>query len=166
MAKALSNTPPSSSVARLFDQGAVARALSPATSSGQKPGPTVPQPVSHDSRPPESVVIKREFVFTPAAEEALTRLVQVYRNATGTRLSNSHLIRAVLRGVAHGLPAIEREANRMGPLKLPSNAKGREVERERFEKALASSFIAAMRTLPAYGQDCCTNVEPLTLKYS
>ncbi len=150
MAKALSNQPPTSSVARLFDQGAVARALSPATSSGQTPGPTKPQPLAHDSGSAGSAVIKREFVLTPTAEEALTRLVQVYRNATGTRLSNSHVIRAVLRGVAHGLSAIEREANRVGPLKLPSNAKGREAEREQFETALASSFIAAMRSLPAY----------------
>lgn len=166
MAKALSNKPPTSSVARLLDQSAVARALSPMASPEQVPGPPQHQPVALDGRTPESAVIKREFVLTPAAEEALTRLVQIYRNASGTRLSNSHVIRAVLRGVAHGLPALEREASRMGPLKLPSNAKGREGARERFENTLASSFIAAMRTLPAYGQDCCTNVEPLTLKHS
>lgn len=153
MAKALRNKPPTSSVARLFDQGAVARALSPTASPEQVPAPTQPAPVAHGSRPAGSAVIKREFVLTPTAEEALTRLVQVYRNATGTRLSNSHVIRAVLRGVAHGLPAIEREATRVGSLKLPSNAKGREAERERFENTLASSFIAAMRTLPAFEQD-------------
>ena len=150
MAKALDNKPPTSSVARLFDQGAVARALSPASPSGQTPGLPQPQPVAHDSRSPESAVIKREFVLTPSAEEALTRLVQVYRNATGTRLSNSHALRAVLRGVAHGMSAIEREASRMGPLKLPSNAKGRGAERERFETVLASSFIAAMRTVGSH----------------
>ena len=153
MAKALNNKPPTSSVARLFDQGAVARALSPANSSRKKPDAAEFQPVAHDSRPPQLAVIKREFVLTPTAEEALARLLQVYRNATGTRLSNSHVLRAMLRGVAHGLTAIEREANRLGPLKLRSNAKGRETEREQFESALASSFIAAMRTLPAYGQD-------------
>ncbi len=149
----VSNKPPSSSVARLFDQSAVARALSPANSSGQQPDTTKLQPVVHDYRPPQPAVIKREFVLTPTTEEALTRLVQIYRNATGTRLSNSHVMRAVLRGVAHGMPAIEREAGRLGPLKLPSNAKGREAERERFESILASSFIAAMRTLPAYVTD-------------
>ncbi len=153
MAKALSNKPPSSSVARLFDQGAVARALSPVTPPGQTPDVSHFQPVADDGRPPQPAVIKREFVLTPATEEALTRLVQVYRNATGTRLSNSHVLRAMLRGVDHGLSAIEREANRMGSLKLPSNAKGREAERERFEHALTSSFIAAMRTLPAFERD-------------
>ncbi len=153
MAKALDNKPPTSSVARLFDQGAVARALSPANSCRKALDATELQPVAHDSRPPQPAVIKREFVLTPTAEEALTRLVQVYRKATGTRLSNSHVMRAVLRGVAHGMPTIEREADRLGPLKLPSNAKGREAERERFENTLASSFIAAMRTLPAFEQD-------------
>lgn len=149
MAKALSNKPPTSSVARLFDQGAVARALSRTTPSGQTHGPVELQPVLHDNRVPQPAVIKREFVLTSTSEETLTRLVQVYRNATGTRLSNSHVMRIVLRGVAHGLSAIEREANLIGSLKLPSNAKGREAEREQFENIFARSFIAAMRTLPA-----------------
>lgn len=153
MAKTLKHTPPTSSVGRLLDKRAVARALSPAT----KPNNTM---LTNEVTPPALSVadhgaklVKREFVLNATAEETLTRLVQVYRDSTGTRLSNSHAIRVVLRGVAHGLTAIEREANRLGPLKLPSNAKGREAERERFEDALASIFIAAMRTLPAYGQD-------------
>jgi len=58
-------------------------------------------------------------------------------------------MRIVLRGVAHGLSAIEREANLIGSLKLPSNAKGSKAEREQFENTLASSFIAAMRSLPS-----------------
>lgn len=153
MARTLSKNPPTSSVARLFDQEAVSRALA------SSPGPPRAQesPNAHATMPSErvrtSAVIKREFVLTLEAEDTLTRLVQVYRRATGTRLSNSHVLRGVLRGIEHGLAAIEREANVLGALKLPSNAKGREAERERFEKALASSFVAAMRTLPAYGQD-------------
>jgi len=149
MAKVLSKKPPTSSVSRLFDQGAVSRALSPTISSVQTPEPVEIQAVQRDNRAVQPVVIKREFVLTPASEETLARLVQVYRNATGTRLSNSHVMRIVLRGVAHGLSAIEREANLIGLLKLPSNAKGREEERKRFENLLARSFIAAMRTLPA-----------------
>jgi len=57
-------------------------------------------------------------------------------------------MRIVLRGVAHGLSAIEREANLIGSLKLPSNAKGRKAERDRFENTLASSFIAGADQKP------------------
>lgn len=152
MAKTLKQTPPTSSVGRLLDKSAVARALSPANVSPSVASmgefsPEIPDAIHHTPK-----LLKREFVLTPTTEEALTRLVQVYRNATGTRLSNSHMIRVLLRGVAHGLSSIEREADRLGPLKLPSNAKGRESQRERFEIALTSSFIAAMRTLSAYEQ--------------
>ena len=149
MAKALHNTPPTSSVQRLFDKGAVARALGPPTlpstlqgRDGMELAPSTPKR--------DSIVVKREFVLTPTADETLTRLVQVYREATGTRLSSSHVIRAILRGIAVGLPAIKGEVTRHGPLKLPSNARGYEAERDRFEQAIASSFLAAMRSLPSY----------------
>lgn len=153
MAKVLKENPPTSSVRRLLDTTAVTRALVPAAHS---PSPAISagsiesaaDAVSERAKP-----VKREFVLTPTTEETLTRLVHVYRNATGTRLSNSHVIRIVLRGIAHGLDAIEREASHLGLLKLPSNAKGREAEREQFETALASTFVAAMRTLPALARD-------------
>lgn len=152
MAKALKHSPPTSSVGRLLDKSAVARALSPASPLPQASKTCEDAPQISDFTDHTPKLLKREFVLTPTTEDALTRLVQVYRNATGTRLSNSHVIRAVLRGVAHGLSAIEREANCIGPLRLPSNAKGREAEREQFENMLTSSFIAAMRTLPSCGQ--------------
>ncbi len=98
----------------------------------------------------ESTVLKREFVLTSEAEETLSQLVQTYRQATRTRLSNSHVIRALLRGVAHGMSEIQREAELLGTLKLPSNAKDREHERDRFEDALASNLVSAMRSLPSY----------------
>ena len=93
---------------------------------------------------------KREVSLSSEAEKTLSQLVQTYRQATRTRLSNSHVIRALLRGVAHGMSEIRREAELLGTLKLPSNAKGCEHEREQFEDALASSFVSAMRSLPSY----------------
>lgn len=153
MARTLSKKPPTSSVARLFNREAASRALAASRTqvcTEESPNNRMPLPPDRIAR---AAVIKREFVLTPETEDTLMRLVQVYRRATGTRLSNSHVLRVVLRGIQHGLAAIEREANVLGTLKLPSNAKGREVERERFENALASNFIAAMRTLPAYGHD-------------
>jgi hypothetical protein len=39
-----------------------------------------------------------------------------------------------LTGVAHCMESLEREAKYIGRLKLPSNARGREADRERFEQ--------------------------------
>jgi hypothetical protein len=150
MAKALKNEPPTSSVSRLFNREAVARALHPQPHSSRPPSYSDDRPSLGDERKHNPAVLKREFVFTSEAEETLSQLVRTYRQATGTRLSNSHVIRALLRGVAHGMSEIQREAELLGTLKLPSNAKGCEHERERFEDALASSFVSAMRSLPSY----------------
>ncbi|MCK4659476.1 MAG: hypothetical protein KAV82_08140 [Phycisphaerae bacterium] len=57
-------------------------------------------------------------------------------------------MRALLRAAEHGLESIEREAQRLGPMKLPSNGKGHEAQRKAFEAKLAGSFIAAMRAVP------------------
>jgi hypothetical protein len=150
VAKALKNEPPTSSVGRLLDKDAAARALHPSFKSSRAPLYAGDRPSTVPVRKTESTVLKREVVLTSEAEETLSQLVQTYRQATRTRLSNSHVIRALLRGVAHGMSEIQREAELLGTLKLPSNAKGCEHERERFEDALASSFVSAMRSLPSY----------------
>ena len=149
MARALKNEPPTSSVGRLFDREAIARALHPPSESSRPPSYSDDCPSTTQVRKRESAILKREFVLTSEAEETLSQLVQTYRQATRTRLSNSHVIRALLRGAAHGMSEIQREAELLGTLKLPSNAKGREHERDRFEDSLASSFVSAMRSLPS-----------------
>ena len=45
---------------------------------------------------------------------------------------------------------IEREARQIGPLKLPSNARGREGDRERFEEKLAEAIANGFRKAAAY----------------
>ena len=150
MAKTLNERPPTSSVARLLDRHAVARALGPAVSTPVRSEAAcsgLPQEIPVVAQPS---IIKREFVLTPETEEMLENLVQTYRQATGARISNSQLIRAILRCMSYGHGAIEREARRLGALRLPSNAKGRETEREAFERNLGASFVAAMRSLPAF----------------
>lgn len=159
MARALKNEPPTSSVGRLLDREAVARALHPPFESSRPQSCSDGRPSMTQARNRESAVLKREFVLTSEAEETLSQLVQTYRQATRTRLSNSHMIRALLRGVAHGMSEIQREAELLGALKLPSNAKGREREREWFEDALASSFVSAMRSLPAFTGRRCSSDE-------
>jgi hypothetical protein len=164
MAKPLTARPPSSAVARLFDEDAAVRAAATlaltstpardASTAAQRPTGQSPLPGNWPGSPAatgEPATIKRELVLTPAAEATLIRLVAIYRQATGTKLTTSHVARAVLHAVATCLPLIEREATNIGRMPLPSNAKGREAERDSFERRLAQSFHAALAA--AYASD-------------
>lgn len=170
MAKQLREPAPSSSVARLFDMQAAARAVAvqsePSTAathgcsvrtvaSETRPGPSSaeaarPPAQSEVVRSGEHAFLKRELVLTPGTDQVLTRLVDLYRRETGTRLSASHVARAVLKGIAHSMHTLEREARRLGPMKLPGNARGRELDRERFEARIADAFVAGVRAASAF----------------
>lgn len=58
-----------------------------------------------------------------------------------------------MKGVAHCKEYLEKEARRIGPLKLPSNARGREAERERFEARITDAFVSGIRSAPAMDRD-------------
>ncbi len=151
MARALVHSPPSSTVARLLDASAAARATSAAPMAPSSVATEQGLPPKQDSGTvtnSECASIKRELTLSPAGDDVFEQLIELYRRATGTRLSASHLTRAMLRGLAHCLPALQREARRIGRLKLPSNARGRELERERFEERIARAFIAGVRAAP------------------
>ena len=96
----------------------------------------------------EPAVIKRELALNSHTDETFTRLVEIFRRHTGTRLSSSHLARALFLGMGCCLDRIEREAKRCGRRKLPSNARGREAERESFERTIARALIAGIRATP------------------
>lgn len=156
MAKPLTQPPPSSTAARLLDVSAAARA----TGAAQRPGtrPVVDLDVPCPSKALETLIgptdlpIKRELILNRATDETFAQLVEIYRRATGARLSASHVARAILKGIACDLPALQREANRIGRLRLPSNARGHELEREQFERRLANAFVAGMRSTWAIDQ--------------
>lgn len=136
MAKPLNTTIPSSSVARLLDPSAASRALAVTqpTSVGVSP--------RHDHRPRQEVSTKREFVLSAAADETLTRLVESLRRATGTKLTASHALRALMQAIE---PAIGRISHHHGTrLRLPSNAPNYEPQRARFAESLAAIVTVAL----------------------
>ena len=100
--------------------------------------------------PGGSAFVGRQLLLTPATDAALSRLVELLRRTTGTKLSTSHVVRAMLKGVAHAMYNLEREARRLGPMKLPSNARGHEADRERFEAKLADALVAGIRAASAF----------------
>lgn len=162
MAKPLRTLPPSSSIARLFDLDAAARAVAAAvvtrettdSQPAQQPEPVLSARISASPAPAIATPhIKREFVFTPASEATFSQLVEIYRRSTGTKLTASHVARALMKGVAHCMEYLEKEAKRIGPLKLPSNARGKEFERDRFEARIADAFITGIRSAPAIDRE-------------
>lgn len=153
MAKPLTLSQPSSSVAKLLEPGVGQAAVRPTFL--QTPEPPAPgSPAPPHSRIPDPALtgepanVKREFVLTPSGEESLRRLQAIYERATGAKLTGSHMLRALLRVVDAALPDIEREAARLGPLKRPSNARGGEAERDEFERRIAACLLAGMRECP------------------
>ena len=94
--------------------------------------------------------ITRQFIVTESTDEILKHLVQLYSRAVGSQLTNSHVLRAILKGVAHTMPELEREAERLGRIKRPRNVRGKEHERKLFEKRIATAFMAGMRAASVY----------------
>ena len=153
MAKQLVSAPPSSSVARLLDLGAAARAVANPTAVGnpsaERSQSERPVPQA-DERPGlragHRPTVNREFVLTPDADDTFSRLVEIYRRGTGARLNASHVLRVILKAVAHRLDMLEVEARKLGPMRLPSNARGTDQLRERFEAIIADAFVRGMDT--------------------
>jgi len=164
MPKPLREPPPSSSVARFLDANAAARAVATPTLESGRPavsptgtmhpstqGLNGTAPQTSVTRPAsESRNIKREFILSTEADEICTELVALLRRSTGTRLSSSHVMRGMLKGIATCMETLEHEARRVGRLRLPSNARGNELQREEFEQRLAETFINGIRTAAAY----------------
>ena len=135
MAKPLTSAVPSSAVARLLEPG-VARAALVETQ------PVAPRVIEKTGETPE---IKREFILTQTTDDALGHLTILYSKATGTNVTNSHLLRALLKALVHAMPELERQAWYIGKLRRPSNARGREAEREEYERRIAASLLAGLR---------------------
>ncbi len=144
MAKNLRQPPPSSSVVRLLDPDAVARAVAPSP----------PAPVRSDTGRADAYelqaarIVKRELGLCAETDATFERLIQALRRASGTRLSASHALRAVVRALAPHLRSIELETVRRGPRRMPSNAAGSVVERHAFETQLAECIAAGVRANP------------------
>jgi hypothetical protein len=161
MPKPLNKPQPTSSVANLLEPGVAAAALAPTgtlspTAPRNSPIPNEGQIVGSDQAVAAGVPtgelanITRQFILTSSTDETLKRLLAVYSRASGANLTNSHVLRAILKAVSHAMPELEREATRLRALKRPSNARGKEALREEFEKKLATAFVAGMRAAAVY----------------
>ncbi|GMV26715.1 MAG: hypothetical protein AMXMBFR58_27460 [Phycisphaerae bacterium] len=90
--------------------------------------------------------VKRECVLTRSTDEALTRFTELIRRTTGARVSASHAVRCLLLTLGPVWPRLEDELRALGPMRLPSNARGNEASREALELALAGAVARAVRS--------------------
>lgn len=144
MARTLRDTPPSSSIARLLDTGAAARATAPRDAA---PAAMTGGAVSETgwSDRPDAVRpsrIKREVLLCPETDEVLDELVRILRRSTRARVTTSHVVRALLLATSKRLEIIRRQATHLGPRRLPSNAQGNDQARRDFEETLAALFFS------------------------
>jgi hypothetical protein len=105
-------------------------------------------PVVDNGSLTETPTIRRQFILTPSADLTLKHLVALYSKATGSELTNSHVLRALLKAIEHAMPQLEHEAEQMGNLKRPKNDRANEAHRDEFERKLASCIVAGMHGAP------------------
>jgi len=87
---------------------------------------------------------KRQVVLDDAANATLEQLTEALRRATGTRLTTSHAVRALLTAVSPTLQAVAMMQAPPQAMFLPNNAPRFEHERVAFERALCDMLVAAM----------------------
>lgn len=100
-----------------------------------------PRAESQAMRTAEPVDRQREFQLTRTTDETLEDLILVYKRATGAEVTRSHVLRAILKAIAERMPELKREAEAIGPLRRPSNARGFEEAREEFEDQIKGAFL-------------------------
>lgn len=153
MARTLRNPPPTSSLARLLDSDAAARATSrqqdlPKDQYGGNAAPadrdvrSYPRPETEWPDVIRRSRIKREVLLCSETDETLDEVVRLLRLSTRSRVTTSHVVRALLRAISRRLDEIRRQAVHLGPRRLPSNSAGSEHARRDFEEALAAIFFA------------------------
>jgi hypothetical protein len=103
--------------------------------------PSRPSPMPTPERTAEPIDRQREFQLTRSADETLEDLMLIYKRATGAEVTRSHILRAILKAVSERMPELKREAQAIGPLKRPSNARGFEDAREEFEEQIKTAFL-------------------------
>ncbi len=163
MAKALTKPQPTSSVNRFLKDTDFGAALDPLPEIAEessyeepiaivppRPHPAVVKVVAAHSPVRQPVRTTQrystiEVVLTPELNDLVNSLHMILRDNTGASLNKSQLLRSLLRAVKHNLRGVEREAERLGLLKRPSNNPGFEEERELFEETCAQVFLRGMR---------------------
>lgn len=138
MPKPLQHPPPVSAVTRFLNEDGVTRALKPSQTPPEVPRDPLPTQEARQR------TVKREFVLTTASANSMDALVEAFRLLTGTRVSGSHALRAMLIAVERAIPLIHTEVAPGGPWRLPANGARFESSRADFEQRLGTVLLTAL----------------------
>jgi hypothetical protein len=142
MAKPLDKAPPSSSAARLLDPNVVARA----TVNMRSPHPQSTVSGTPPEEPARSLT-KREFILDDDSDQAFIELLRVIREGTGTRLSASQVLRALVWSVLPMTESLLLHLSNSGPWKLPGNGVEADAARAAFHTRLVEAIRSALSTV-------------------
>ena len=98
---------------------------------------TLPTKLPTNEPTGELANVKREIVLTPSTAKAFDELESILSTAINSSLTRSHVARAVFSAIKDSLGNIATEAMKLPTMKRPSNAKGFEADRDKFEAELA-----------------------------
>ena len=142
MPKPLKDPTPTSSLAHILDRETADQVLRRETPDSN---PAADQTKKTPKLTGEPVDITREFHLTRRAARTLKRAVDIYGEAIGGSITNSHFLRALLIVVEDAIPHLEGEAAKLSSLKRPSNAPGFEAVRVAFEQQVAEAIITGLQ---------------------
>lgn len=131
MARARGHTQSRGSVARLLDTTALEQNQAPVKNTANRD--------FYISR-----YRKRQVVLDDTADANLERLTEALRRSTGTRLTTSHAVRALLAAFSPSTQALATMQAPPDAMFLPNNAPRFAHERIAFERSLSDMLVAAM----------------------
>jgi hypothetical protein len=146
-----------SSISRFLNAEALERANAPLEEPAReeipqeviapKPKEAAPRSKVVPISAPKPVKTKsREFLLTLEQDAVLDELVSIFRTATGTRTTASHVLLATLSLLSEHIPAIRREVEKIGPLHRPANQVGyNSDEWKEFEQNIEAVLKAGLR---------------------
>jgi len=132
MATPRSDTGARSAVGALLEASAAATAMTPLR-------------VSQPDRRQRQSYRKRQVILDDRTDITLQELTDSLRRVTGTRLTTSHAVRAMLRMVEPALPRLSTAKAPAEATCLPNNAARFAEDRARFEQALRLLIGEALR---------------------
>lgn len=91
----------------------------------------------------ELAEVKKQFLLTDTTLEYLTDAVSIFKSTTGAKISESLFIRSLIKAIHRMGPLLEKEARKIGKVKLPQKIRGKEHLREELENKIAEAIMAA-----------------------
>ena len=93
----------------------------------------------------EMAEVKKQFLLTETTLGYLDGTLEVFKSATGAKISQSLFLRSIIKAIHRMKPQLEIEAREIGKVKLPQKIRGKEHLREQLENQIAEAILSSAR---------------------